>query len=342
MINNLTEADKLNEELFYNNLDNLYISSSSLKILIESPKKYYEYYVLNKKEQKIGKHFDEGSLVHCMVLEPEELKNKFINIGLTVPSDNIKECINYIFKNKDINTIDPDLNKHTELILAYLKEINLYQSFASDKKTPFITGDEKRVKKIINESSVDYFKILCTSADKKIVDAETWDKCLAKAAAILNNPDAKYLLTSEVNQDVACELELEEKDPNFKYGLKGIIDVIKVNRVNKTVYISDIKTTNSSLKEFKKSFDKYEYWLQAAIYSRLGKLLNKSNVDYKIIFSFIVVDCNNDVYCFEVLQDTMKTLEEDLIKLINVKFHYHIINKDFNLPYDFANKLVYL
>ena len=82
--------------------------------------------------------------------------------------------------------------------------------------------------------------------------------------------------------------------------------------------------------------------MQAAIYSRLGKLLNKSNVDYKIIFSFIVVDCNNDVYCFEVLQDTMKTLEEDLIKLINVKFHYHIINKDFNLPYDFANKLVYL
>jgi len=340
----LTEEQEINEQIFYNNLDKLYLSPSSLKIFLESPKKYYNYYALNEKEEKSGKHFDEGTLVHCMVLQPEELKSKFINIGIKVPSDSTKDCINHIIKTTPENELTSNLEQYSEKIINYLKEINLHQSLASDKKAPFLTGDEKRINKIVNEDTKEYFKILIESKDKKIVDDNMWVKCLEKTEAILKNSDAYYLLKETDDTDsLAYELEMEEKDSDLYYGLKGILDVIKVSRTNKTIYVSDVKTTNSNLKEFIKSFDKYDYWLQAIIYKKLCNFFIRGKaLDYKIVVNFIVVDCNNDVYCFKVSDETLAEYEIKLINLINEQFHYHIDKKEFSLPYEFANKLVYL
>jgi len=61
-----------------------------------------------------------------------------------------------------------------------------------------------------------------------------------------------------------------------------------------------------------------------------------------VVINFIVVDRNNDVYCFEVTENTLKEAEARTIHLINTEIHYHISNKDFTLPYKFANNLVFL
>ena len=248
----LNEVQQMNYDTFFSNVENLMLSPSALKLLLDSPKKYFKHYVLGEKDVKTGKHFDEGSLVHCMVLEPEELNNKFVNMGIPVPTDSIRLCIEHLLS---LERNAEELKEYSEEIIEYLKEINLHQSLVDDKKAPWKTGDEKRLEKVINDNSTEYFKIMVQSREKTIVDAASWDKCYAKAQAILTNEKANFLL-KPVNEDdeVRYEIELSHRPDELQYGVKGILDAIKVDRKNKTIYVSDVKTHGGKLKDFATSF----------------------------------------------------------------------------------------
>jgi hypothetical protein len=337
----LDEMQQMNYDTFFANVENLMLSPSALKLLLESPKTYFKHYVLAEKDIKTGKHFDEGSLVHCMVLEPEELENKFINMGIPVPTDSTRLCLEHLLS---LGRDASELGEYHEEIINYLKDINLHQALVDDKKAPWKTGDEKRLEKIITENSSEYFKIMVEAREKTIVDAATWDKCYAKASAILSNEKANFLL-KPVNEDdeVRYEIELSDRPEELQYGVKGILDVIKVDRKNKTVYISDVKTHGGKLKDFATSAEKYEYWLQPIIYQILAKsLLRGKAYDYKIVFHFIVVDQSDDVYCFPIEETSMEKYLAELFYMINKKVSYHITNQDFTLPYEFANNLISL
>jgi hypothetical protein len=146
MDNQLNEVQQVSYDKFFSKVETLNLSPSALKLLLESPKTYYKHYILDEKDIKTGKHFDEGSLVHCMVLEPEELSNRFVNMGISTPSDSTRLCIEHLL------TLERDaseLGEYCDEIIDYLKEVNLHQSLTDDKKAPFITGDEKRIAKII-------------------------------------------------------------------------------------------------------------------------------------------------------------------------------------------------
>lgn len=337
----LNEVQQMNYDTFFANVENLMLSPSAMKLMLESPKTYFKHYVLGEKDVKTGKHFDEGSLVHCMVLEPEELENKFVNMGISVPTDSTRLCIEHLLS---LGRDASELEEYHEEIIAYLKDINLHQSLVDDKKAPWKTGDEKRLEKIITENSIEYFRIMVEAREKTIVDVASWDKCYAKAEAILTNEKANFLL-KPVNEDdeVRYEIELSARPDELQYGVKGIMDVIKVDRKNKTVYISDVKTHGGKLKDFATSAEKYDYWLQPIIYKILAEsLLRGRAFDYKIVFHFIVVDQNDDVYCFPVRDVSMDEYFADLFHMINKKVNYHITNKDFTLPYEFANNLISL
>ena len=337
----LNEVQQMNYDAFFANVENLMLSPSALKLMLESPKTYFKHYVLGEKDVKTGKHFDEGSLVHCMVLEPEQLKEKFVNMGISVPTDSTRLCIEHLLS---LGRDASELEEYHEEIIAYLKEVNLHQSLVDDKKTPFKTGDEKRLEKIITENSTEYFRIMVEGRDKTIVDVASWDKCYAKAEAILNNKKANFLLKPvNENDEVRYEIELSHRPDELQYGVKGIMDVIKVDRENKIVYISDVKTHGGKLKDFATAAEKYEYWLQPIIYKILAEsLLRGRAFDYFIVFHFIVVDQNNDVYCFPVENSSMEKYLTELVHMINKKISYHITNKDFTLPYEFANNLISL
>ena len=47
------------------------------------------------------------------------------------------------------------------------------------------------------------------------------------------------------------------------------IDYYKINHSTKMVTICDLKTTSKTIADFKETVDFYNYWLQAAIYSKL-------------------------------------------------------------------------
>ncbi len=57
--------------------DKGFLSSSQLKLLNEDPAKFYKECVLGERVALTGSHLDEGSLVHSLVLEPENVQDEY-------------------------------------------------------------------------------------------------------------------------------------------------------------------------------------------------------------------------------------------------------------------------
>lgn len=62
--------------------DLTHLSSSALKLLLKSPEAFYEQYVLGQKPEQQFEHFDEGSFVHTLILEPHKVVEYAIYPGL--------------------------------------------------------------------------------------------------------------------------------------------------------------------------------------------------------------------------------------------------------------------
>ncbi len=82
------KLDKQKEAIFYNK--DFKFSYSSLNKLLFSPSLFYKDYILYDREVRTDKHLIEGKLIHCLVFEPENLKDKFNVLPGKLPSDSVK------------------------------------------------------------------------------------------------------------------------------------------------------------------------------------------------------------------------------------------------------------
>ena len=83
--------------------------------------------------------------------------------------------------------------------------------------------------------------------------------------------------------------------------------------------------------------------MQAVIYITLVMKNMKEKVsNYKINFNFVVIDNYDQIYVFDVSNatkaDWYSLFEVEILKIAD----YHYTNKDYNLPYEFANGNVIL
>tara|TARA_R110000824_G_scaffold310813_2_gene498085 strand:+ start:1314 stop:2291 length:978 start_codon:yes stop_codon:yes gene_type:complete len=323
--------NKQKENIFYENSFNF--SYSSLNKLLFSPRIFYKEYILKEKEVRTDKHLIEGKLLHLMFLQPEKLHDEFSIVPNKIPSDNIRKVLN------DLKKYDnPNMSELDSEILEILINHNLYQSFKEDSK---------RLGKIQTVENAQYFHFLLEKG-KDIIDNDMLAKAVERIELLKDNKDVSNIMNHEVTdfemdpveiyneQYLKCEL----KDYNF--GLKGFIDRYTIDHEKKEITIIDLKTTSKGLEKFAETVDYYNYWMQAVIYTIL---VNKNSGDkiesYKINFNFVVIDNYNQIYVFEVSNETMSKWYigfEDVIKQAN----YHFSKKDFSLPYEFALKNVIL
>ena len=319
------KKDPIKEEEFYNGDYNF--SYTSLNKLLFSPKLFYKDYILKEREEKTDKHLIEGKLLHLLILEPEKLHEKFSIVPNKVPSDNVRKVLNDLKKRVvgDLKDLGPE-------ILEVLKEHNLYQSFKED---------EKRLSKIQTTENADYFQFLLESG-KDIIDNDILQRAMDRVQIIKDNKQVMDLLfhqTTDFELDPIETynekyLECELKEHNF--GLKGYVDRYIIDHETKQITIVDIKTTSKSLDKFAETVDFYNYWMQAVIYITLViKSSEKDISDYKINFNFVVVDNYDQVYVFDVSDNTLQTWYEIFtMTLRQVSYHYE--QRDYSLPYEFA------
>ena len=318
------------ENIFKSKCDNgdFEFSYSSLNRLKFSPSLFYKDYILKEREVRTDKHLIEGKLIHLLLLQPEEFDNNFALVPGKIPSDAVRRVLNEVKDTADKEDLE-DLEPN---IITALKHQNLYQS---------IKDDSKRLSKILTDDNKEYYKFLLNCDGKDIIDQDIYKKCNDSVELIKENKSVMEALASNetdfelddtesfVEKALSCKLQ------NYDFGLKGIIDKYIIDHKNKVIRIIDFKTTGKSVTEFAETVEFYNYWLQAAIYSVLAlKNAGDKGKDYKINFTFIVIDKYNQIYSFPVRPTTMDAWYAGLEQALDVA-KYHIDNMNFDLPYEF-------
>ena len=103
-----------------------------------------------------------------------------------------------------------------------------------------------------------------------------------------------------------------------------------------------LKTTSKSITDFADTVEYYNYWLQAAVYSKLVyENLPEDKQEYIIRFRFIVIDSYDQIYIFNVSIDSMTSWMDDLFNALEAAKH-HFSTKNFSLPYEFLVRRVNL
>lgn len=317
-------------------------SYSSLNKLLFSPSLFYKDYILRDREIKTEKYLIEGSVVHCLLFEPQNFSKKFNLVPGKTPSDGIIKVIRKFKELTETNNISTDFlstaPEWTNLILEALKEENLFQS---------LKLDSARLEKVQTEDAKEYWNFLNNSA-LDIIDGDTYKKCLDYVEVIKMNKDVMYLFASSSTDFVLDPIKTYAEKPldcNLKdkpFGLKGVVDFYKVDDQEQLVTICDLKTTSKSISDFKETVDFYKYWLQAAIYCKLVfENLDETQQEYEIIYKFVVIDSYKQVYVFDVSSDTLSIWTQSLSDVLKVA-EYHYTSKNYSLPYDFLSGKVIL
>ena len=314
------------EEEFYAN-KNFAFSYSSLNKLLFSPSLFYKDYILQDREIRTDKHLVEGKLVHCLVFEPENLNNKFNVVPGKAPSDSVRK----ILKNMSLYTDAVKLaDVDDKVILDSLIEFNLYQS---------LKADEARIAKVRTSDNEPYWKFLSNSS-VDVINQDTLLDCTAKAEVIKSNEEVMSLFKNQSTDfdldpiSTHAEQYLKSDLDTFAFGLHGYVDYYTIDTETKTVTICDLKTSGKTVDNFSESVDFYNYWLQAAIYSKMVyDSLGDDRDDYTITFKFIVIDKYNQVYVYDVSEKSMVNWAEGLGGVLKIA-DYHYSERNYSLPYD--------
>mgnify|MGYP003643411149 FL=1 len=322
----------IKEEAFYSK--DFSFSYSSLNKLLFSPGLFYKDYILKEREPRTDKHLIEGKLLHLMFLQPQELHNEFSISPGKIPSDSVRKILNEL---KQYN--NPNMSELDDEILKALEYHNLYQSFKDDSK---------RLDKIQTPENAQYFQFLLEE-DKDVIDNDMLAKAVERVILLKSNKSVMSIMNYEVTDfemdpiEIHNEKYLECELKDYKFGLKGFIDRYTIDHDKKEITIIDLKTTSKGLEKFAETVDFYRYWMQAVIYITLViKNSDEKVSSYKINFNFVVIDNYNQIYVFDVLSETKNkwyaNFEQEILKVAN----YHYTNRDYSLPYEFANGNVIL
>lgn len=312
-----------------------FLSYSGLNKLLYSPSLFYRHYVLQQREEKIESYLIDGKVIHCILLDDGSFDEQFILTPKTLPTGNTRTIIDRVFN--DYITDKQELASHGDEIIAQLKYINLHQSLKTD---------QQRLDKIITEESKSYWEFLKLKGNKTLIDEETLARCNQAVDALRADSTVCDLLGLHISEMDKIDIYNEHAlavPTDHPFGLKGIIDNIKIDHDKKIVYINDLKTTGKTIADFKETIEFYNYWAQAAMYHQLvykhfDELLG---LDWTIVFHFIVIDKYQQVYSFQVSAGTMLEWQIRLeLKLKEAAWHYN--KRVFNLPYQFAASKVIL
>ena len=328
----LTGSDELTQ--FYNK--KFYFSYSSINKLLFSPRAFYSHYVLNQREDSTDAHLVTGRVLHCLLLEEQNYDKYFITMASRIPSESSKKIIDMIFKyHCTIGNDSLNLDDYSDEIISHLLLINLHQSLKTD---------EQRLAKVLTEENKDYFTFLKNSQGKTVVDQITLDGCKESIEVLRHSDSVRALLQLDRSQEdehitIYNELPLEIDVDHLPFGFKGILDNVVIDSESKTIFINDLKTTGKNLADFPDAVKFYKYWIQAVVYHKMAyyKFVKglPDETDWTTVVTFIVIDKYNQVYPFQVSQESLTIWQQDFDYIEDiVKYHYE--NKDFTLPYALA------
>lgn len=307
------------------------LSYSGLSKLLYSPKLFYNHYILGEREDSIDAWAVEGNLFDCLLTDKANFDNRFAVVPGVIPTENTKKLVYKIFKERSDDSPSTDLYVYRDDVLEALRQMNLHQALKTD---------EQRLDKVLTEDAKNYFKFLCESERKIVIDNETLERNQNRVDLVLSNQRAverMYLANVPAGIEVLQQpyLQADTKD-KYGFNLRGIADRIIIDHNSKTLTIFDIKTSSKTVSDFyPDTYNFYNYNLQAAMYTYLISADSKFS-EYDVQFEFFVIDKYDQFAFFKLSDEALRENHRNLEHALNVA-KYHISNFDYSLPFQFKD-----
>lgn len=307
---NLTLLSSEEIQRFYD--EKFYFSYSSINKLLFSPRLFYSHYILKQKEDKTDAHLIAGRALHCLLLEPDRFDEQFVTLPGKIPTESNKVIIDHIFNNNylPMNNDALTLEDFPNELLGQLIVGNLYQSLKTDVQ---------RLEKILTDNNKEYFNFLKIRESKTVIDPAVKQQAEEALEALKANDRVKALLQmtdiKPLGVSVFNELMINSELDNQPFGFKGILDNVVMDENTKTLFVNDLKTTNKNIESFPDTVIYHRYDIQAVMYVGLAYdkfLKSREDADeWRIIVTFIVIDKYNQVYPFQVSEETLAMWEAE-------------------------------
>jgi hypothetical protein len=317
-------------------------SYSSLSRLLWSPKSFKDVYIDGNREEIVADHLIKGKLIHNLILEPDTLQKNYIVMPTDLPTAKTKTVIDRVYAHKEqlVDDSREELEDFGGAILDVMKDMGYFQNLKTD---------QQRIEKIVTLDNLVYWSFLKMKKGKDLIDQETLTFCTQAVETIKSHPEVCELLGLHLDSMSGNIETINEKMffihnyKDYPFGLKGIIDNLKIDHDQKKIFINDLKTTSKDLINFDGSIEHYSYWMQAAMYYELVSVNFKDLLDngYTIEFNFVAIDRNYCTYAFGVSDSSLNTWRERLGETLD-KAEWHYKERNYYLPYELASKKVYL
>lgn len=339
----------LNEKLQKENeffAEKFFLSYSGLSKLIHSPVLFYNKYILKQKEIDDASTV-EGKLIHCLLLQPDKFDDEFLVTDEGSISGKGKQLVDALFdyvtagtnreywKGYDEESL-PKMGDFESVILDLTNSLEYFQKMEA----------ASRVNKIVNDPKLSsYWNNRFQAMRKTIISREMLVNASNIVYKIQNNTYLRKIMgfgTSELGASINTYNEMhvfDELDGGYVFGIHGVIDNLVVDHDEKMIRVNDLKTSSKDLTRFQEAIDYYNYDLQLAHYVKLvtnnpiyQDLLQKG---YLLEARFVVVDCYAQIATIKLSNETLGNAMEKLMTKYD-QANYHLINRDFTLPYDFV------
>lgn len=229
------------------------LNQSLLKKILVSPATFLK--EKNRTGDSEGEHFVFGSMVDDLLLNPQSFDDKYYVMEEGSISDTFKSITQYVY---DYTLTD---NGIWSLNDAKLEPIILeaYKVYSYQGRW----GDATKLKNF-REKCQTYYDSLVSAKGKKIVNKSDYSKAVICVASLKGDPYTGQYHSHDKNTE-----EWRHKVIQFEllgYRMKGELDKVFIDHVNKTITPIDYKTTGTSVNSFNFDFWKFRYDFQAAFY----------------------------------------------------------------------------
>jgi hypothetical protein len=282
-------------------------SYSSIKVFLDDRKKYYKKFVLKEvvKDEEESNSLRMGSLVDCLLFTPDLFDQKYLMAVSQIPTGQYAKLIDKLMK---ITLLSQDENGFvTRDIDSMFEDAYNAVKFDRDGKIVDFKRDtlETAKEKFYGTELELYYQQLRESHDKTIIDVSF----LENAYAIVNELKTNSI-TSEISNLTKSDgrYEVYHQFPiigeisgdligGSPYPVKVLLDKMVIDHEKKEIDIFDQKVTWDNENEFLRTYLKFRYYIQGALYFYMVVEWSKKHKglqDYWINYpSFIVADSSN-------------------------------------------------
>jgi len=191
-----------------------------------------------------------GDLLDTLLLQPEELDNKFYFKPIEKPKPQLQDLADFIINKYNKNPAN-------EEILELSKDLNL---FGRQK-------DETRLKTFDVDEFWNYIEAKREANGKTVFSPKTLDDANTAIAILKTHEKTSHLFKESDDIEHIDQLKLCTIIDDME--VKGMLDKVILNHKEKIITPYDLKATDVKQRSFPYIFNKMKYYLQSSLYHRM-------------------------------------------------------------------------